>query len=113
MPYSTQNLVVGENNLFLTVFVTNNESDFSRSTIYLDGEENIIGNKFEQFSDTDFILNAEAIPYLLVSSLEQPIIVDGVITGYQEIGSYRASATDPLEDWTYNYDNNYDLQWGT
>jgi hypothetical protein len=103
MAYSTQSVVIGDSEVNFTVFVTSNTSDFARSTTFFDASGNVVGSKFEQFADETFVADPNAVSDELVFSLQVPVTVDGAVTGYQAISSYRGSTTDPLEESTYNY----------
>jgi hypothetical protein len=51
MGYEVQNISVGDASIAITAYVVSDLDLFTRSTTYFDENLEVIGNKFEKFSD--------------------------------------------------------------
>ena len=103
MGYSTQNVSFGDSSLVLTVNVTNNITELSRSTVYFDSNGNIIGNKFETFSDSSYENDTTVVPETLVFKLQNTVSDNGVVSGFQVIEQFKESSSAPLKETFREY----------
>ena len=103
MGYSTQDVSFGDSSLVLTVNVTNNITELSRSTVYFDSNGNIIGNKFETFSDSSYENDTTVAPETLVFKLTNSVTDNGVVSGYQVIEQFKESSSAPLKETFREY----------
>jgi hypothetical protein len=103
MGYSEQDVSFGDSSLVLTVNVTNNTTELSRSTVYFDSNGNIIGNKFETFSDSSYQNDTTIAPETLVFKLTNSVTDNGVVSGYQVIDQYKESSSAPLKETFLEY----------
>ena len=103
MGYSTQDVSFGDSSLVLTVNVTNNITELSRSTVYFDSNGNIIGNKFETFSDSSYENDTTVAPETLVFKLTNSVTDNGVVSGFQVIEQFKESSSAPLKETFREY----------